>query len=70
VRALLLMLALIMLAGMPFATLMPIFATTILHGDARTLGLLMGAPGLGAVLVGLVLASHRGTGSYRRIAGA
>jgi MFS family permease len=70
VRALLMLLALTALAGLPFATLMPIFASTILHGDARTLGLLMGAPGLGAVLVGLVLASHRGTGSYRRIAGA
>lgn len=68
VRALLLLLALVMLAGMPFATLMPIFATTILHGDAQTLGLLMGAPGLGAVLVGLVLATHRRSGSYRRIA--
>jgi MFS family permease len=70
VRALLLLLALIMLVGMPFATLMPVFATTVLHGDARTLGLLMGAPGLGAILVGLVLASHRGTGSYRWVAGA
>ena len=70
VRALLMLLALTALAGLPFATLMPIFASTILHGDATTLGFLMGAPGLGAVLVGLVLASHRGTGSYRWIAGA
>jgi MFS family permease len=68
VRALLLLLALTALAGLPFATLMPVFATTILHGDATTLGLLMGGPGLGAVLVGLVLASHRGTSSYRWIA--
>jgi len=70
VRALLMLLALTALAGLPFATLMPVFATTILHGDSRTLGLLMGAPGLGAVLVGLVLASRRGSGSYRWIAGA
>ena len=70
VRALLVLLALVGLAGLPFATLMPVFATNILHGDARTLGLLMGAPGLGAVLVGLVLASRRGAGSYRWIAGA
>jgi MFS family permease len=70
VRALLVLLALTALAGLPFATLMPVFASTILHGDAKTLGFLMGAPGLGAVLVGLVLASHRGTGSYRRIAAA
>jgi MFS family permease len=70
VRALLMLLALTALAGLPFATLMPVFASTLLHGDSRTLGLLMGAPGLGAVLVGLVLASRRGTGSYRWIAGA
>jgi hypothetical protein len=70
VRAVLLLLAMTALAGLPFATLMPIFATTILHGDAKTLGYLMGAPGLGAVLVGLALASHRGTSSYRWIAGA
>jgi MFS family permease len=70
VRALLVLLALTALAGLPFATLMPLFASTILHGDATTLGFLMGAPGLGAVLVGLVLALRRGTGSYRWIAGA
>ncbi len=70
VRALLSLLALTALAGLPFGTLMPVFASTILHGDARTLGFLMGAPGLGAVLAGLVLASHRGTSSYRLIAGA
>jgi MFS family permease len=67
-RALLLLLALVALTGLPFGTLMPIFASTILHGDARTLGFLMGAPGLGAVLVGLVLASHRSATSYRTIA--
>jgi MFS family permease len=68
VRALLALLAVTALAGLPFATLMPVFATTILHGDSRTLGMLMGAPGLGAAAVGLVLASHRGTRSYRSIA--
>lgn len=70
VRALLALLALVALAGLPFGTLMPIFASKVLHGDARTLGFLMGAPGLGAVLVGLVLASRRGLTSYRLIAGA
>jgi MFS family permease len=70
VRSLLMLLALTALAGLPFATLMPIFASAILHGDATTLGFLMGAPGLGAVLGGIGLASHRGTSSYRWIAGA
>jgi MFS family permease len=70
VRALLALLALTAFAGLPFGTLMPVFATSVLHGDAGTLGFLMGAPGLGAVLVGLLLASRRGGGSYRWIAGA
>ena len=70
VRALLMLLALTVSAGLSFFTLMPIVASTLLHGDSRTLGLLMGAPGLGAVLVGLVLASRRGSHSYRLIAGA
>lgn len=70
VRALLMLLALTVLAAVPSTTLMPVFASTILHGDSRTLGWLLGGPGLGAVLVGLVLASRRGPGSYRWIAAA
>lgn len=71
VRALLVLLALTALAGLPFGTLMPVLASTVLHGDARTLGLLMGAPGLGAMLAGLLLpASDRAENSYRRIGAA
>jgi MFS family permease len=70
VRALLLLLTLTAMTGLPFGTLMPVFASTILHGDAQTLGLLMGAPGLGAVLVGILLASKKTRGSHRRTGGA
>ncbi len=35
IRALLLLLGLVSLAGMPYAVLMPIFADRILHGGAR-----------------------------------
>jgi MFS family permease len=71
VRALLLLLALVSLMGIPSATLMPVFASTVLRGDARTLGWLMGAQGGGAFLAGLVLASHRSAeGTYRWIGGA
>ncbi len=59
VRALLVLLALTALMGIPSATLMPVFASTILHDDARTLGWLMGAQGGGALVAGLVLASRR-----------
>ncbi len=59
IRALLLLLGLMSLAGMPYAVLMPVFADQILHTGARGLGVLMGASGFGALLGALVLASRR-----------
>jgi MFS family permease len=60
IRALLLLLGLVSLVGMPYAVLMPIFADRILHGGARGLGLLMGATGVGAMLAALTLAAKKG----------
>jgi MFS family permease len=60
IRALLLLLGLVSLVGMPYAVLMPIFADRILHGGARGLGLLMGATGIGAMLAALTLAAKKG----------
>jgi MFS family permease len=60
IRALLLLLGLVSLVGMPYAVLMPIFADRILHGGARGLGLLMGATGVGALLGALTLATKKG----------
>ncbi len=60
IRALLLLLGLMSLMGMPYAVLMPIFADQILHGGARGLGILMGATGVGALLGALMLATRRG----------
>lgn len=60
IRALLLLLGLVSLVGMPYAVLMPIFADRILHGGASELGLLMSASGLGALCGALVLAARRG----------
>ncbi len=59
VRALLLLVALIGLVGMPYAVLMPIFADQVLHGGARTYGLLVGSSGVGALAGSLYLASRR-----------
>lgn len=59
VRALLLLLGLVSLMGMPYAVLMPIFAEEILHGGVRGLGILMGASGSGALLAALLLASRK-----------
>jgi MFS family permease len=60
IRALLLLLGLVSLVGMPYTVLMPIFADKILHGGARGLGILMGATGVGALLGALTLASRTG----------
>ncbi|MBP7052051.1 MAG: MFS transporter [Phycisphaerae bacterium] len=60
IRALLLLLGLVSLMGMPYAVLMPVFADEILHGGPRGLGLLMGASGVGALIGALVLALRRG----------
>ena len=60
VRALLLLLGVISLVGMPYAVLMPIFADRILHAGARGLGILMGASGVGALVGSLALAARRG----------
>jgi MFS family permease len=59
IRALLLLLGLISLMGMPYAVLMPIFADKILGGGSSTLGFLMGASGTGALAAALVLASRK-----------
>jgi MFS family permease len=60
IRALLLLLGLVSLVGMPYTVLMPIFADQILHGGARGLGILMGATGVGALAAALRLATKTG----------
>ncbi len=59
IRALLLMIAVASLAGMPYTVLMPVIARDVLHGNASTLGFLMGAIGIGAVTGALYLASRK-----------
>lgn len=59
IRALLLLLGLVSLTGMPYSVLMPIFADQYLGGGASTLGFLMGASGIGALSAALLLASRR-----------
>ncbi|MFZ0964982.1 MAG: MFS transporter [Terriglobia bacterium] len=59
ILALLLLLGLVSLTGMPYAVLMPVFADKILHSDARGLGLLMGSTGVGALMATLVMAARR-----------
>jgi MFS family permease len=59
IRAIILLLALVSLMGMPYIVLMPIFAKDVLHGGPRALGFLMGGSGTGALAGALYLASRR-----------
>ncbi|MGE5215621.1 MAG: MFS transporter [Chloroflexota bacterium] len=45
------------LVGAPYVTFVPVFATNVLHVGAGGFGLLMSAPGIGATVAGLWLAS-------------
>jgi MFS family permease len=59
IRTILLLFALVSLMGWPFTVLMPIFAGKILHGGPHTLGFLMGAVGVGALISALSLAARK-----------
>jgi MFS family permease len=59
IRTLLLLLAFMSLVAMPYMVLMPVFATTVLHGNATTLGFLTTATGVGALVGALYMASRR-----------
>ena len=59
IRALLLLIGLVSLTGMPYAVLMPVFARDILHGNSQTLGFLFGAVGSGALIGAIYLASRK-----------
>lgn len=58
IRALLLLLALVSVAGMPYTVLLPVVAERTLGGGPHTLGFLMGASGMGALVAALHLASR------------
>jgi len=45
------------LLGMPYTSLMPVFAKDIFHGDASTQGFLLTSVGIGAILGALVIAT-------------
>ncbi len=59
IRAILLLMALVSLVGMPYTVLAPIFATNILHGGPQTLGFLMASSGFGALVSAVYLSSRR-----------
>ncbi len=66
IRAILMLLAMISVVGIPYTVLLPAFARDVLGGDATTLGLLTASAGLGALVGALTLASRdtvRGLGT-------
>jgi MFS family permease len=59
IRTILLLFAIVSLMGWPFTVLMPIFAAKILRGGPHTLGFLMGAMGIGALVSAISLAARK-----------
>jgi MFS family permease len=59
IRTILLLFSLISLMGYSWAVLMPVFAAQVLHGGAATLGWLMGASGVGALVSAFSLALRK-----------
>ncbi|PKN73360.1 MAG: MFS transporter [Candidatus Cloacimonetes bacterium HGW-Cloacimonetes-3] len=59
IRMLVSNLAVYTLFGMSYATLMPVFAKDILHGNSGTQGLLMSTAGIGALTGSMFLASRK-----------
>jgi MFS family permease len=59
IRTILSLFAVVSLMGMPFVVLMPIFAAKVLNGGPHTLGFLMGAMGVGALISALSLAARK-----------
>jgi MFS family permease len=70
IRDLLVLLACVSLSGMPYAVLMPVFATKVFHGGPHTLGWLMTATGTGALCSALWLASRTSVLGLGRIVSA
>ena len=71
IRDLLFLVSAVGLLGLAYTVLLPVVARDLLAGDARTLGLLMGAGGAGALAAALALAARSSVkGLLRRIAAA
>jgi predicted MFS family arabinose efflux permease len=67
VRSILIMMAVMTVAGMPAVVLMPFFADAIFHRGSQGLGFLLGAMGIGAVIGTLVLAHRAQLSGLKRI---
>ncbi len=59
IRLFLLLVASIAFLIAPYVVMLPLYAKTVLGGDARTFGLLVSSAGAGSLLASVFLASHR-----------
>jgi MFS family permease len=72
IRALIILVAAFSATGFSYSVLMPVFAKEIFHGDAKILGVLMSASGVGALLGALYLGTRstvRGLGNVITLGG-
>jgi MFS family permease len=67
IRLIIILIAWVSLFGVSYVTLMPVFVRRVLNGGPDSLGFLMGAAGLGALLGALVLASRHSTRGIEKI---
>jgi MFS family permease len=70
IRAGLMVVALVGLVGAPHVVLMPVFAQEVFGGGPKTLGMLLGAVGAGALAGALRLAQRVGTTGLERVIGS
>ena len=59
IRLFLLLVASVAFLIAPYVVMLPLYARTVLGGDARTFGLLVSSAGAGSLLASVLLASHR-----------
>jgi len=67
VRDVLTLMSLVSFLAVPFAVLMPVFATEVLHGGPETLGFLLAAQGVGALAAALFMAYRSGMRGLGRL---
>ncbi|MBF0524749.1 MAG: MFS transporter [Deltaproteobacteria bacterium] len=67
IMAILALLSIFSLAGSPYLVLLPAFAKNVLHGGAKTFGILMSAAGVGALSATLYLAPRKNAHGLIRV---
>ncbi|MBS1138436.1 MAG: arabinose efflux permease family protein [Proteobacteria bacterium] len=67
IRSLLLLVAVVSFTATPYTVLMPVYAKQIFGGDARTLGLLLGCAGGGALAGTVYLAARKSLDGLERV---